>query len=163
MLYPWTGNRSRAYALGSDWFRFFFSFIVDYDDPSTGVILSYTGGDNTWCKNERSLRLSFYCMNNYQSLPKDSIVIEYPQCVYNLQLESIYGCPVECGQVDNKLCGGRGVCGYDRDRQAPRCFCNDGYYGSACEKTGSEQNVMSSTSTILLVITGFLVIVEIGV
>lgn len=93
----------------SDWFRFLLSLTVDYDDPSTGVTLSYTGGDNTWCQQERSLRLSFYCMNNYQSLPKDSIVIEYPQCVYNLQLESIYGCPVECGQVVTS-CAEAAVC-----------------------------------------------------
>ena len=102
-------------------------------------------------------------MNNFNNLPKDSAVIEYPMCTYNMQLESIYGWPVECGQVNNKLCGGNGVCGYDHDTSAPRCFCNDGYYGSACEKVGSELNVLNSTSSILLVVTGFLVLVEIGV
>lgn len=136
---------------------------VDDDDPTTGVILSYTEGDSRFCSSSRSLHLSFFCMNNFNNLPKDSAVIEYPMCAYNMQLESIYGCPVECGQVNNKLCGGRGVCGFDRDISAPRCFCNEGYYGSACEKEGSDLNVLNSTSSILLVVAGFLVLVEIGV
>ena len=145
-------------------FSFSLFLHLDYDDPTTGVKLTYSNGDSYFCNGKsRSLVLSFYCMNNFNNLPKDSDVIEYPQCTYNLQLESIYGCPIECGQVDNKLCGGRGVCGFDRDQKVPRCFCNEGYYGAACEKSGSELSVLNNTSTILLVVCGFLVLVELGV
>ena len=139
-------------------------YSLDNDDPSTGVTVQYIGGDNYWCgENSRSLRVSFYCMNNPSSLPSESSVTEYPQCTYNIRMESQYGCPVSCGEANRKLCGGNGVCGFDRDKNIPRCFCNEGFYGNACENVGTGRSVMNSTSSILLCICAFLVIVEIGV
>ena len=67
------------------------------------------------------------------------------------------------GEINRKLCGGYGVCGYDRDMQRARCFCNDGHYGTACEKDGTGRSELSSSSYILLCVCGFLFIVEIGV
>ena len=137
---------------------------IDVDDPSTGVTLVYTGGDNQFCENrERSFRISFYCMNNPTNLPKDSDIVEFPACTYNIRLESMFGCPVSCGIAQNVLCSGRGVCGYDRDQRTARCFCNDGYFGLACEKQGTEEVSLNSTSMILLCVCAFLLIVEIGV
>ena len=144
---------------------FLFIFLyVDNDDPSTGVTIQYLNGDGAGCQgNKRSLRISFYCMSNPSSLPNESSVTEFPQCTYNIRMESQYGCPVSCGEANRKLCGGNGVCGYDRDEQKARCFCNDGYYGSACENEGTGRSVMNSTSSILLCVCAFLIIVEIGV
>ena len=138
---------------------------LDYDDPSTGVMITYTGGDASSCPggNERKLRLSFYCMNDPQSMPSSAAVVEFPACTYNIQLESMYGCPVSCGIPNNSLCGQRGVCGYDRDTETARCFCNEGYYGSGCESEGDERAILNDTSVLLLCICGFLVLVEIGV
>ena len=137
---------------------------IDQADPSTGVTLVYTGGDSYMCGDrERSLRVSFYCMNNPTNLPTDSDIVEFPACTYNIRLESMFGCPVSCGEYMRTLCGGNGVCGYDRDRQTARCFCNDGYYGTACEKQGTEAASLDSTSSILLCVSAFLLIVEIGV
>lgn len=143
----------------------FMEFVpIDYDDPSTGVTLVYKGGDNLYCEDrERSFRISFYCMNNPTNLPKDSDIVEFPACTYNIRLESMFGCPVSCGESNRVLCSGRGVCGYDRDQRTARCFCNDGYHGTACEKQGGEEVALSSTSMILLCVSGFLLIVEIGV
>lgn len=142
----------------------FFHLFIDYDDPSIGVTVRYVGGDDTYCNgNERSLAISFYCMSNPSSLPSESSVSEFPQCTYNLRMESQYGCPVSCGEANRQLCAGNGVCGFDRDEKTARCFCNEGYYGSACEKQGTGRSVMNSTSSILLCVCGFLVIVEIGV
>ena len=97
---------------------------IDQADPSTGVTLVYTGGDSSMCGDrERSLRVSFYCMNNPTNLPTDSDIVEFPACTYNIRLESMFGCPVSCGEYMRTLCGGNGVCGYDRDRETARCFC----------------------------------------
>lgn len=128
------------------------------------MVVQYTGGSDIMCNgNQRSLRLSFFCMNNPHTLPSETSVVEYPMCTYNIEMQTQFACPISCGEYNRKLCGGRGVCGYDRDKQRARCFCNDGYYGTACEKDGTGLSELSSSSYILMCVCGFLLIVEIGV
>ena len=127
-------------------------------------MLQYTGGSNYMCNGQdRSLRLHLFCANNPHTLPNEASVVEYPMCTYNIEMQTQFACPISCGEINRKLCGGYGVCGYDRDMQRARCFCNDGHYGTACEKDGTGRSEVSSSSYILLCVCGFLFIVEIGV
>ena len=57
----------------------------------------------------------------------ERVYYEQDQCEYQIFLDSIYGCPVECGVIDNKLCNNKGICGYDFTNNEPKCFCYNGY------------------------------------
>ena len=56
------------------------------------------------------------------------------KCHYSLTVNTVFGCPLECHVGGNRqLCGGNGFCGMDDDNNSPRCFCFEGWLGSACE------------------------------
>ena len=71
-------------------------------------------------------------------------------CHYEVDIPSLYGCPTECGSSDGKVCGGKGLCGYDRTNKKAKCFCDDGWTGSGC------QNVDAGSGSPL---TGLLVVI----
>ena len=53
--------------------------------------------------NQRSLRLSFFCMNNPHTLPSETSVVEYPMCTYNIEMQTQFACPISCGEYNRKL------------------------------------------------------------
>lgn len=57
-----------------------------------------------------------------------------------MEIESIWGCPIECGIYKGKLCGGNGICKYDWINNEPKCFCDGNYYGVACESVKLTSN-----------------------
>jgi len=57
--------------------------------------------------------------------------------------------PAECIK-GTTLCGNQGVCGYDSDAQAARCFCNTGFEGADC-KTVTQPSNRDSVETGLLI------------
>lgn len=44
------------------------------------------------------------------------------------------GTAAECNVNARRLCSGNGVCRFDTDANAPRCFCNTGYAGNDCSR-----------------------------
>jgi len=78
--------------------------------------------------------------------------------VYEVTIESEYACPLECGFGGHQLCSNHGVCGYDSDLKAARCFCNDGFSGDGCQDSGPKQEESNNYGPIL----GLLIFVTIA-
>jgi len=107
--------------------------LLDDDDPTQGVALTYTQGDECHFGNttvQRELTLKFKCSESWGKIPDTRV--EESMCKYGLVFETVYGCPTQCPFVNRKLCGGVGFCGMDNDAQSPRCFCNEGLGGADC-------------------------------
>lgn len=105
--------------------------LLDQDDPTYGVALTYLGGDS--CDGgrlNRSMTLKFVCSSSWGNTPNAKV--EENECSYMLEFQTVFGCPQECPFVDRKMCGGFGFCGMDTDNDAPRCFCNEGRTGVDC-------------------------------
>jgi hypothetical protein len=58
-------------------------------------------------------------------------------CEYHFEMNSYYGCPLECPITKNGLCNSHGHCAFDNTDKTPHCFCNSGYSGPACDQTYS--------------------------
>ena len=110
------------------------------------------------CVRERQLTINLYCEDDAFNLPDNEPVVESPMCNYEINLPHITGCPIECPRVNNLLCGGHGVCDYDEDKKASRCFCNEGFYGADCSIEGSG----NTTGYIVLVVVISLLTLIIG-
>jgi hypothetical protein len=137
-------------------------------DPSRGISLKYIGGD--YCagvaNTGRSLTIHILCADDLANVPDVEPVEEVQPCQYELWFTSIYGCPLQCGVDKRQLCGGKGACRFDRDLQAPRCFCSSGWGGEACaDKVASlAAGVAVSVAFIMLCLfTCVLICVLIGV
>lgn len=42
------------------------------------------------------------------------------------------GC-AECPIINNQLCNGHGICGYNTDSNRAACYCNVGWAGIGCD------------------------------
>jgi hypothetical protein len=60
--------------------------------------------------------------------------------------------------VNDRLCGGHGVCGSDGDLKAVRCFCNDGFEGADCSLQASGPVGSSHAVSVLVAFVIILVI-----
>jgi hypothetical protein len=146
-----------------------FSFI-DPQYPNWGVNLAYTGGSGEWCRyydakynlitTQRSLRIAMQCDGNRASNTFDAeeLVLEEDKCHYAVSLKTIFGCPTACWTEKDEpssVCNGKGVCGYDTDRNAARCFCYAGYAGATCDVPATNEKPSSGSSaiTVLFIIT----------
>lgn len=61
-------------------------------------------------------------------------ITEVDNCVYKANAWTTAGCPLECPVTNGALCSGQGICAYDKDLFAARCFCDDNYIESDCSK-----------------------------
>lgn len=97
--------------------------LLDQEDPSKGIKLSYYGA---FCSNgvQRQFNIEMGCADKLNPVPTHAL--EYSHCVYTITMPSVYGCPLECPVSNRHLCGGNGHCAYDDDKGAARCFCNTG-------------------------------------
>ena len=98
--------------------------LLDQEDPSKGVSLSYFGD---YCKHpveQRKFTIDLVCADRLNPTPTHAYEIHH--CSYKATIPSIYGCPLECPVSNRHLCGGNGHCAYDPDKGAARCFCNKG-------------------------------------
>eukprot|EP01084_Bolivina_argentea_P070504 128188_1 len=112
--------------------------LIDNNDPSFGFILHYHYGDH--CKGNqknREAKIAFICDANINTIPKTGISITEPEtCLYEIEIKSIYGCPLECGRdINDNLCSNNGVCGYDYDINTARCYCFAGFQGHYCNES----------------------------
>lgn len=105
-----------------------------------GVSLTYQHGDRCGVNGAyRNFTIHFVCTasldDEAQPAPINDVQ-EKNTCQYEIIFPSIYACPQECPVgSNNKLCSGHGICSYDSDHGAPRCFCNDGFGGADCAQT----------------------------
>lgn len=68
--------------------------------PSRGVTISYEGGSSEGCwvdglPQQRSINIKLKCSPDADQshIGDNELVVERQQCVYDLYLESLYGCP----------------------------------------------------------------------
>jgi|TARA_B110000208_G_C11715575_1_gene410940 hypothetical protein len=142
-------------------------------DPSKGIKLQYTGGDSCGpaaaagtVQQTRTLTVNVLCADDIANVPDVEPIEEVQPCQYEIWFTSLYGCPIQCGVSDRKLCAGNGACRFDRDLKAPRCFCSSGYGGAACAtrvQSVSSAVAVSVAFVMLCLFTCVLICVLIGV
>lgn len=98
--------------------------LLDPEDPTVGLKLSYFGDVCSSTGKQRQFQISLGCADKLAAVPNSAL--EFDTCVYTVDMPSVYGCPLECGIANRKLCGGNGYCSYDTDAGSARCFCNKG-------------------------------------
>ena len=112
----------------------------------------------------RSFVLELTCSSDEYLIPEEEQVYEGTACVYRVPIDSIYGCPTECGMYRGRLCAARGLCKFDQDTLKPHCYCQVGYTGYSCtEKGDNKSEGFTNTTLILLVVLVLLLMVEGGV
>jgi len=100
--------------------------LINPEDPSEGLQITYKGIPNDLCSNgqARKFHIQMMCKDKLNPIPTHAL--EYTHCEYTVTLPSVYGCPVECPVANRRLCAGNGHCAYDNDANSARCFCNNG-------------------------------------
>lgn len=117
--------------------------LLDNNNPAAGVKLIYPGGDKCPGNINRALTLQLMCADIASTQPS-SRVSELSTCDYSLTFQTLFACPLECGIANRRLCAGHGICKYDVDASASRCFCNQGYSGNDCSQLDSAAASASS-------------------
>ena len=110
--------------------------LINSDDPSFGVIMHYRYGDSG-CGGNREFEVALVCNPSIDNIPDDGEIITEPYpCDYYVEIQSIYGCPLECGRDENNtLCSGKGLCAYDHTQTSAVCDCYAGFGGDICNET----------------------------
>lgn len=100
--------------------------LLNHDDPTKGLKLTYTGDYCKGSSSPRKFQVEMGCADILNPVPLHAY--ELAPCEYTIAMPSIYGCPLECPVANRHLCGGNGHCAYDEDYQGARCFCNNGKF-----------------------------------
>lgn len=131
--------------------------LMEPEDPSYGVVLTYTGGN--LCKPDwsqpavaSSLRLMLACDTEAVSFPQEAALNVVQNCDYELHLRTAYGCPVECPIVNGHLCNQHGICGYDAQSSRVACYCNVGWTGADCSERASSGGVSAVVVVLIIVV-----------
>ncbi|KAK8832059.1 hypothetical protein WA577_005155 [Blastocystis sp. JDR] len=136
--------------------------LIDNTDPTVGINYMYINGDDMACPGPRSFWLELTCKDNEYNIPDEEPVFE-TNCVYKVSIDSIYGCPIECGLSRGLLCGKRGLCKFDLDTRKPHCYCQKGFTGYSCSDRGDNKAEGFTNTTFLLAgVLGMLVLVELA-
>lgn len=153
--------------------------LMDKARPAAGVMVNYT--DGSMCKHTRTnekcgetgqpkcpprqTAIFFVCSSEevdaWGALEVNALGAP-SHCEYRVAINSMYACPQECGisydseSTTRKLCGGHGICDYDKTNDAAKCFCDDGWAGKDCNTEFDSSAVagsgMSGTAVGLLVV-----------
>jgi len=143
------------------------SWAIDEEDPASGVTLTYANGQScshkdpvSGAKIRREFAIRFRCAAHTERVIDEEVIDESAHCKYEIEIESEYACPMECGlDASGAICGGHGICGYDTDALRARCYCNRGRGGEHCtEEEGDDEGGQSSGPIVAL-----LVIIVLGV
>jgi hypothetical protein len=155
--------------------------LLNHDDPTAGVKLTYTGDA---CHNgkPRQFTIDLNCADKLSPVPLHAY--ESGPCQYTISMPSVYGCPTECPVANRHLCGGNGHCAYDEDKAGARCFCNQGksftnlslsyilnmiviflvgYTGADCTQKQQSAGINYSPALLGLIITLFVIVGLLGV
>jgi hypothetical protein len=136
------------------------SVTADPVRPARGVVVTFINGDSQWCPyisqtrqyQNRTFSVELLCSpTKPQATYSDASVIELNTCDYRMTLKSIAGCPLQCVS-GGSICSTHGVCGYDTDVGASRCFCYTGYEGSDCSQSVADKGGMSAEGVILIIV-----------
>lgn len=139
--------------------------LYDPTNPSKGLSIQYTGGDQCGSNTlvNRSLKLWVLCYNDAANILDDEVVLTSTSnpCSFEIFLKSSYGCPSSCPMPNKQICNNHGVCDFDSIQNQPRCFCNPGYEGDDCtDVTPPPTTVLSTGSAamvaIILILTAIL-------
>ncbi len=98
--------------------------LLNHDDPTKGLKLSYSGDYCKGSASPRKFQIELECADKLNPVPLHAF--ELAPCEYTISMPSVYGCPLECPVANRRLCGGNGHCAYDEDKASARCFCNNG-------------------------------------
>lgn len=104
--------------------------LLEAHNPAAGVSMTYPLGEKCPGGILRSATIDVQCAN--VKVEVDSAQ-EPTKCQYHMVMRSWHGCPTECPVTENGLCSSHGHCSYDYTAKVPYCYCNEGYYGDACE------------------------------
>jgi len=134
--------------------------LLDSDDPSKGLALTYTNGSKCSSGKSRTFTVQFKCANRQAS---ENRVEELPsKCEYVLEYPHVLGCPTECARgLGYNVCSDHGFCGMDTDLKTPACFCDRGFYGTDCSLEGKESNGGSSCDGVCVALAFVLVFLTI--
>lgn len=126
--------------------------LVDAANPSRGVSLTYKDGNTCDDGQQRSLKLIFMCGKDASNPFANSghFVDEVDDCSYEIFTESIYGCPNQCPIVNNMVCNNKGVCDYDTDLKAARCFCQPGWGSNDCATSTDGDGGLDAVGGVLI-------------
>ncbi len=166
--------------------------LFDATNPAAGATLTYLGGNKCNSINPpkpRSFSINFVCAPVLTNVPSSRVQEDVrAQCEYEVTFQTSLACPKrtsgssrgiawpgifhifvlnrlpcsECPTIDTLLCSGHGVCGFDQDMAAARCFCNQGWTGNACDALVTATNSMFSPLTVLIVVVIILLIALLG-
>jgi len=153
--------------------------LLDASKPAAGVKVNYTMGSqcSTYTRDykkcgatgepecpHRQTAIHFVCSDEDVE-PWGAIEVntfgQPSHCEYQIAINTIHGCPQQCGTVydesskKRKLCGGHGMCSYDKTNAKSKCFCDDGWTGNDCNSQSSGAVAgagMSGTAVGLLVV-----------
>lgn len=81
------------------------------------------------------MTIRFVCENRIQF---QATTVSEKECHYTVTMATEFGCPSECDRPESQVCGSNGFCGYDTDKKAPGCFCDQGYAGISCLGSSSD-------------------------
>jgi hypothetical protein len=100
------------------------------------MVMTYIGGPGCGNGVSRQFSLVFQCAR-FSMIPPGTYdffyIEENNMCQYEAFLWSNAGCPKECPVGPNgALCSDNGICGYDKNIPAARCFCDDDYMDGDC-------------------------------
>jgi hypothetical protein len=104
--------------------------VMDVQDPSKGVSMKYADGNVCESGAKRASTIDVHCEN------VESVIVsalEPEKCHYHMIMKSYYGCPTECPITDGGLCNSHGRCMFDSHQKTAYCYCNEGWYGTACD------------------------------
>jgi len=137
--------------------------LVSTSNPAAGVDLVYPRGSTCKKAEKYSFTVRLVCAS-----PADAGITqvdEITECKYRAEFKHPAACPKQCPAGDRGVCGGNGLCGFDTDAAATRCFCNVGYYGPSCLSRTDEDSSAEcdGTCAALVVVFCFLSLVFIGV
>lgn len=162
-----TGNDCHCHSAGikqgSDGNSYMWSLVND-NDPTEGVALTYPSGEQCHIHSgetvapDREMTIRFLCSDTVAATP--SRAEEISHCHYEVDIQSIHGCPTQCGTKDGKLCGGHGICAFDKTNKKAKCFCDDGWEGS---ETCDSKATPESSPVVSLLIVVVLVCIALGV
>lgn len=112
---------------------------IDELDPAKGVKLTYNGGQHCSNGQQRKFALNMKCAPRTVETIEQKVIDESAHCEYEIEIESEYACPTECGlAATGAICGGHGLCGFDTTTETSKCFCNTGRTGAHCTDTIEE-------------------------
>ena len=104
---------------------------ADPKKPAFGVVLTYAGGESTFCpetvpgsgvKRNRTFSIDVQCAPVAPTTPQTlQSVMETNVCDYRLSVKSIAGCPTACITGDTTICSNSGVCGFDTTLRNSKC------------------------------------------